>query len=262
MNASITPKLRASGLSHGFDGRAVLRDLDLSVRGGEFVSIIGPSGSGKSTLLSILTGGLRADAGALEVDGRPVERPDADAFAFMPQRDVLLPWKRIVDNAAFGLQLRGVPRAEARRRVASLLAEFGLSGTERLYPRQLSGGMRQRVALLRTVVQERGLVFLDEPFGALDAITRLELQQWMARMWDRHRWTVVLVTHDIREALLLSDRVLVLAGRPAGIATQLQVPRDSRIRDRDFLLEPDVVRLEKQLLDALAAHTAAVTEEE
>jgi ABC-type nitrate/sulfonate/bicarbonate transport system ATPase subunit len=201
----------------------VIDGITLEVKAGEFVSIIGPSGCGKSTILKILTGSARADSGDILFDGKqlePTERP----FAFMPQRDALMPWRRILDNLTLGLEIRGVTRRDARRLIEPLIAEFGLSGFEHHYPAALSGGMRQRAALLRTVVQEKSMLLLDEPFGALDALTRNRMQIWLEEMWLKHRWTVMLVTHDIREAVMLSDRIYVLSPRPAHVVRVIEVP--------------------------------------
>jgi len=253
---TVVPRLEITDLRVGFDSTPVLDQLSLSVGSGEFVSILGPSGSGKSTLLSVLTGGLSAQAGEISIDGTRITHSDPSTFSYMPQRDSLLPWRRILDNATLGLEIGGMPRKQARRKAAPLFAEFGIAGSEQRYPRQLSGGMRQRVALLRTVVQGKDLLLLDEPFGAVDAITRAELQRWVAQMWETHRWTVVLITHDIREALLLSDRVLVLGGQPARVAHEVTVPRTGP-RDLDFLTEPHIVALERELYRALLPEASA-----
>jgi ABC-type nitrate/sulfonate/bicarbonate transport system ATPase subunit len=171
-------KLELRGLGKRFGELEVLRDLWLEARAGEFVAILGPSGCGKSTALSILTGGTPASAGEVLVDGVAGElRPGR--FAYMPQSDALLPWRRVLDNATLGLEVRGTSRREARERVRPLLPAFGLEGFEDAWPFQLSGGMRQRAALLRTVVQECEVLLLDEPFGALDALTRAEMQRWL-----------------------------------------------------------------------------------
>ena len=244
------PKLRLDGLSKSFGALEVLRDLSLHANEGEFVSILGPSGSGKSTTFSILTGGERADGGEISVDGDASAAARAGAFAYMPQKDVLLPWRRIIDNLTLGLEVQGVKRAEARARVAPLLETFGLAGFERAWPAQLSGGMRQRAALLRTVVQERPILLLDEPFGALDALTRTAMQRWLEEVWERYRWTVVLITHDVREAVFLSDRVYVLSQRPATVATEVAVPLP-RPRTLQTLADPAAARIEARLLDAL-----------
>ncbi|MDN3311295.1 ABC transporter ATP-binding protein [Microbacterium oryzae] len=235
------PALEVSQLSRSFAGRTVLRDVSLQVGAGEVVSIVGPSGSGKSTLLDILTGSLAPDAGAVSfADGG--ERP----FAYMPQRDVLLPWRSILDNAGVGLEVAGLRRREARERAARLFAPFGLAGTERMLPRQLSGGMRQRVSFLRTVVQGKRTLLLDEPFGALDAITRDELQRWLIGMWEGSRWSILLITHDIREAMRMSDRVLVLAASPGRVVGEVAVTRDIP-RKEGFLRDARVGELEEHI---------------
>ena len=218
-----TAGLEMRGVNKGFDGNTVLHDISLFVRPGEFVSIVGPSGSGKSTILNLLTGALEPDGGEILFDGSPLI-PGLHRFAFMPQRDALMPWRRVIDNTTLGLEVAGMSRSAARDKVRPLLAEFGLNGFEFHYPAQLSGGMRQRAALLRTVVQGKPILLLDEPFGALDALTRTRMQRWLAEMWTRHRWTVLLITHDVREATLLSDRVYVLSARPARIDRTIQVP--------------------------------------
>ncbi|SFV38783.1 ABC-type nitrate/sulfonate/bicarbonate transport system, ATPase component [Devosia crocina] len=216
-------RLELRSVSKRFDDLEVLADVSLSVQPGEFVSILGPSGAGKSTILQLLTGALRYDGGSILCDGAPLES-DSHRFAFMPQRDALMPWRRIIDNATLGLEVQGMSRAAAREKVQPLFAEFGLAGFERHYPSQLSGGMRQRVALLRTVVQQRSMLLLDEPFGALDALTRAKMQRWLSGMWTRHDWTVLLITHDVREAVLLSDRIYVLSPRPASILRHYDIP--------------------------------------
>lgn len=215
--------LELRGVGKSFGGQAVLDDINLFVQPGEFVSIVGPSGAGKSTILNLLTGALLPDGGQIRFDGKPLI-PGSHHFAFMPQRDALMPWRRIIDNTTLGLEVAGVSRPVARAKVQPLFAEFGLAGFEAHYPAQLSGGMRQRAALLRTVVQGRPVLLLDEPFGALDALTRTRMQRWLAEMWTRHRWTVLLITHDVREAVLLSDRVYVLSARPARIDRTIPVP--------------------------------------
>jgi len=245
-----TPRLEIRGLAKSFGDLEVLRDLHLRADQGEFVSILGPSGSGKSTTFSILTGATRPDAGEVLVDGRPLREAGRAPFAFMPQKDVLFPWRRIMANLTLGLEVQGVPRAQARKRVEPLLERFGLAGFERAYPAQLSGGMRQRAALLRTVVQEREVLLLDEPFGALDALTRTEMQRWLETMWERDRWTVLLITHDVREAVFLSDRIYVLSARPATVVREVEVPLE-RPRTLQTLADPRVARIEAELLASL-----------
>jgi ABC-type nitrate/sulfonate/bicarbonate transport system ATPase subunit len=241
-----TPKLELRNLGKRFGELEVLRDLSLQARAGEFVAILGPSGCGKSTALSILTGGTPPGSGEVLVDGVAAGVP-AGRFAYMPQADALLPWRRVLDNATLGLEVRGMPRREARERVRPLLPTFGLDGFEDAYPFQLSGGMRQRAALLRTVVQECEVLLLDEPFGALDALTRAELQRWLESVWAQFRWTVLLVTHDVREAVYLADRVYVLSPRPGTVVAELAVPLP---RPRS-LTDPRLAELETELLAQL-----------
>jgi len=243
-----TPKLELRGLDKRFGELEVLRDLSLEAAAGEFVAILGPSGCGKSTAFSILTGGTPASGGEVLVDGVP-EAGTAGRFAYMPQSDALLPWRRVLDNATLGLEVRGMSRGEARERVRPLLPVFGLDGFERAYPFQLSGGMRQRAALLRTVVQECEVLLLDEPFGALDALTRAEMQRWLEAVWTQFRSTVLLVTHDVREAVFLADRIYVLSPRPGTVVAELAVPLP---RPR-ALTDPLIAQLETELLAQLVA---------
>lgn len=240
-------RLELRHLRKRFDEVDVLADISLTVRPGEFVSILGPSGCGKSTIFKLLTGALQADGGDVLFDGTPLEdgrRP----FAFMPQRDALMPWRRIIDNTTLGLEVQGLSRGQARAKVAPLFAEFGLDGFERHYPAQLSGGMRQRAALLRTVVQQRDMLLLDEPFSALDALTRAGMQRWLQAMWERHRWTALLITHDVREAVFLSDRIFVLTERPARVLDEITV---SLPHPRLDLASPEASAIEARLLQTL-----------
>ncbi|HTN64017.1 MAG TPA: ABC transporter ATP-binding protein [Devosia sp.] len=240
-------RLELKNLRKSFGPTQVLADISLSVQPGEFVSILGPSGAGKSTILQLLTGASTPDAGRMLLDGQPLT-PAQHRFAFMPQGDALMPWRRIIDNTTLGLEVQGLSRPAARARVAPLFAEFGLAGFENHYPAQLSGGMRQRAALLRTVVQQRPMLLLDEPFGALDALTRAQMQRWLATMWTRHRWTVLLITHDVHEAVLLSDRIYVLSARPASVTHEFQVPLD---HPRMGVGSPALAAIEAQILTTL-----------
>ncbi|MFP9136149.1 ABC transporter ATP-binding protein [Devosia sp. XGJD_8] len=240
-------RLQLRNLRKRFGDLDVLGDISLTVRRGEFVSLLGPSGAGKSTLFKILTGATEADAGTIRFNGQPLTtRPSP--FAFMPQHDALMPWRRVLDNTTLGLEVQGLARAAARKRVQPLFAEFGLAGFEQHYPAQLSGGMRQRAALLRTVVQQREMLLLDEPFGALDALTRASMQCWLQAMWQQHSWTALLITHDVREAVFLSDRIYVLTGRPARMLTEIAVPLP---RPRTDLTSPEASAIEARLLDTL-----------
>jgi ABC-type nitrate/sulfonate/bicarbonate transport system ATPase subunit len=202
--------------------RLVLDGINLRVEPGEFVSIIGPSGSGKSTLFNLIAGLERPDRGRLILDGQALTG-QRGRVAYMPQRDALLPWLSVVDNALLPAVVQRGDRAAARRLVLGLLDDFGLTGFADALPATLSGGMRQRAALLRTVVWQRPVMLLDEPFGALDALTRAQLQRWLLALWSRLDRTILLVTHDIDEALLLSDRIYVLTARPGRLALELKL---------------------------------------
>jgi ABC-type nitrate/sulfonate/bicarbonate transport system ATPase subunit len=245
--------LRLAGVTKSFPTPGgplpVLAGIDTTIHRGEFVAVIGPSGCGKSTLFNVLTGLEVPDRGQVRLDGVDIAGTVGHC-AYMPQRDLLMPWRTILDNTVLGLDVQGVPRREARRRAAALFAQFGLTGFETAYPAELSGGMRQRAALLRTVVPGKEIVALDEPFGALDSLTRTDLQRWLQRVWQQHGWTVLMITHDIREALFLADRVLVLSPRPARIVQDLAVPLP-RPRDLGVLTAPAFVALEGQLLELL-----------
>ncbi|GGX70970.1 ABC transporter [Tateyamaria omphalii] len=196
--------------------------LSLEVEPGEVVSILGPSGCGKSTLLKVLTGEVPAQSGNVLFRGQQLIQSDV-VFALMPQRDALMPWRSILDNAILGLEVNGVTRRAARSRVLPIIQEFGLEGFEHHYPDQISGGMRQRAALLRTIAVESPIILLDEPFGALDALTRIRMQQWFERRWMKQSWTAVLITHDVREAVTLSDRVYVLSRRPTKVTREIKI---------------------------------------
>ena len=210
-----------------------LDGISFTVRANEFVSIIGPSGCGKTTLLRILDGLVQADSGQVRIHGRPVQRPGPDR-AVVFQDFALLPWRTVLGNVLFPLEVRGVPRAEREARAREAIQLVGLAGFEHYYPHALSGGMQQRVGLARALAVDPEILLMDEPFGALDAQTRQLLQDELLRLWERHKKTVILVTHDMHEAVYLSDRILVLAPRPGRVAKELVVdlprPRDEQVR--------------------------------
>src|SRR5712692_3053268 len=219
-----------------------------SLRGGR-VGIVGRSGAGKSTLLSLVAGLDEPDSGAVSVGGETSPAGRLAHCALMPQRDCLLPWRSALDNAALALENAGLPRGEARRRAAPLFARLGLAGSEQLRPAKLSGGMRQRVAFLRTLLADKPVLLLDEPFGALDAITRAELQEWLTGALAAEPRTVLLVTHDVEEALLLCERVLVLAGGGVAAELEVDVPRDAP--RREVVTSPTFVELRERALEAI-----------
>jgi NitT/TauT family transport system ATP-binding protein len=221
-----------------------LDGLDLEVRAGEAVAVVGPSGCGKSTLLEFLAGLQQPDAGRVDGGG--------EACAFMPQADLLLPWRDALANAGLALECAGASKAEARRAAAPLFERFGLAEFENAYPRQLSGGMRQRVAFLRTLLAGRPALLLDEPFGALDSITRASMQEWLAGALAEEPRTLVLVTHDVEEALYLADRVAVMSPRPGRIVAQLEMPfARPRARRREVVTSAEFAELREQAMEAL-----------
>jgi len=231
-------------------GKRVLDGVDLHVREGERVGIVGRSGAGKSTLLSLVAGLDEPDAGAVSIGGEAAAGARLDRCALMPQRDCLLPWRTALDNACLALLNDGLPRAEARRRTAPLFERFGLAGAEHARPAHLSVGMRQRVAFLRTLLAGKEVLLLDEPFGALDAITRGELQEWLAATLEAEPRTVLLVTHDVEEALLLCERVFVLDGGKITAELEVRISRSGRTR-RETVTSRAFVELREQVLEAL-----------
>ena len=233
-----------------------LRGVSLEINRGEIVGLIGPSGCGKSTLLEIIAGLIDPDAGSVALSGVPTPtRERLGCLGYMKQRDLLLPWLTITDNVALGLEVRGVARAEARGRAMTQLAEVGLKEFCGRYPAELSGGMRQRAAFARTWVMDQPLVLLDEPFGALDAITRRDLQRWLAEQWLQKRPAMLLVTHDIDEALFLADRVAVMSARPGAIQAVVTNPLPRADRDATLVNE-DLRRLRSQVVTMLEAGVA------
>lgn len=246
------PAIEVRELSHSFGGERpveVLRDVSIEVATGAFASIIGRSGCGKSTLLRVLAGVLEPSEGEARIDGASVlERPGAAAF--MPQRDTLLPWRRVRGNATLGAEVGGMARAEAEARAAELFPRFGLAGFEDAWPAELSGGMRQRLALLRTFLTPGGALLLDEPFGALDALTRREMHAWLQDVWEADRRPVLLVTHDIDEAIVLSDVIYVLSDRPGRVIERIEVSlaRPRRMQDATA---PEAVAAKARVLAAL-----------
>ncbi len=243
----------ARGLSHSYGELRSLRSIELEAAPGEVVALVGPSGCGKSTLLEIACGLREPSAGTIEVEGSADAAGRLSHCAYMPQRDLLLPWFSALDNASLALRNRGVGRADARRRAGELFDRFGLAGFEAARPQELSGGMRQRVAFLRTLVAGKPVLALDEPFASLDAISRAEMQEWLAGALLADRRTVILVSHDIEEALYLADRVVVLSARPGSVVKELRAP-DPRAADRDHAVtDPAFVAVREKALEALRA---------
>jgi NitT/TauT family transport system ATP-binding protein len=245
--APVEEPLSFENVTRRFGALTALAGIDLTLRKDEITAVVGPSGSGKSTLLELVAGLQDPDEGVVRVHGAVGAAERRAACAYTPQRDLLLPWRDALGNAALALECQGVPRTEARRRAEPLFERFGLAEFERTRPAELSGGMRQRVAFLRTLLPGRPLLLLDEPFGALDAITRADLQEWLAGMLVEEPRTVLLVTHDVEEAVLLADRVIVLSARPGRMVAEFEVglPRPRSVTD------PELAQLRAEALEAL-----------
>jgi ABC-type nitrate/sulfonate/bicarbonate transport system ATPase subunit len=238
--------IRIDGVSRAYRDRRgaqvkALADVSLRAPRGSVLAVVGPSGCGKTTLLELICGLQRPDAGVVA----------CEPAVLMPQRDLLLAWLSAVDNAALALRIAGDSRARARARASTLFSQLGLTGFERAHPRELSGGMRQRVAFLRTLLSGKPVLCLDEPFGALDAITRQEMQEWLTGALVREPRTVVLVTHDVEEAIVLADRVAILSPRPGRVIAELSVDLP-RPRERTG---QEVIALRQRALHALAGET-------
>ena len=226
-----------------------IASIDLAVAVGEFVSVIGPSGCGKSTLFNIIAGVEKASSGLIAIDGE-ADVVRAGKSGYMPQQPLLLPWRTVEENVMLGLDVRRVPRKKAQQGAYELLKRFGLADFAQHYPATLSGGMRQRVALLRTVLFNRNFLLLDEPFGALDALTRLSSQMWLLDLWQEFHASVLFITHDVREAIFLSDRIYVLSARPARVLRMVEVDLPRPRRPEQLALEPSV-QLEQELVTLL-----------
>ncbi len=251
---SSAPKLRVDNASMTFKTPGgvfrALAPVTLSIPPGRFVSLIGPSGCGKSTIFNIIAGLIEPTSGAVLIDGIDATGT-IGRVGYMLQKDLLLPWRSVLDNVILGMEIQGVPLREARGRALPLLQRYGLSGFEHLYPSALSGGMRQRAALLRTLLFDTDVILLDEPFGALDAQTKLQMQEWLMQLWADFGKTVVFVTHDIEEAIFLSDEVHVMATRPGRIIETIPVPIE-RPRLRAGVLTPEFLAIKGHCLRLLA----------
>ncbi|MFE9079350.1 ABC transporter ATP-binding protein [Bacillus mobilis] len=237
--------LQFHNVSFHYDEKPIINELNASIQDKEFVSIIGPSGCGKSTLFRLITGLEEASTGQIELT-----ETKSHPVGYMPQKDMLLPWRTIIENAALPLECQGVQKKEAQIKAKELLHKFGLQGYETKYPKDLSGGMRQRVSFIRTLLTGGEILLLDEPFSALDALTKASLQEWLFEQWKEWEKTILFITHDVEEALFLSNQILVVEQQPITTLTERVVPLD-RNRTRKDLYKPEVLALKDELLSML-----------
>ncbi|OPD57128.1 ABC transporter ATP-binding protein [Bacillus anthracis] len=237
--------LQFHNVSFHYDEKPIINELNASIQDKEFVSIIGPSGCGKSTLFRLITGLEEVSTGQIELT-----ETKSHPVGYMPQKDMLLPWRTIIENAALPLECQGVQKKEAQIKAKELLQKFGLQGYETKYPKDLSGGMRQRVSFIRTLLTGGEILLLDEPFSALDALTKASLQEWLFEQWKEWEKTILFITHDVEEALFLSNRIFVVENQPITTLTERIVPLD-RNRTRKDLYKPEVLALKDELLSML-----------
>lgn len=249
--ATTTAAIELRGIRHRFGDVLALADVTFTISRHERLGIVGPSGCGKSTLLSAIAGLIEPTEGTVAIEEAMTAHERLRRCALMPQRDLLLPWRTAIDNAAIALENRGMKRGQARGQARPLFERFGLAEFEERMPAELSGGMRQRVAFLRTLMAEKDILLLDEPFAALDSITRSGMQEWLLSALEQEPRTALLVTHDVDEALLLTDRVIVMSARPGRVVTTLEtnLPRD-RPR-REIVTSPEFAALKESALEAL-----------
>ena len=242
-------KLEVNHISKCFDGKPILQDISITLNQGELVSLLGVSGGGKTTLFNIIAGLLPPDEGNVILNGKDITNQPGQ-ISYMMQKDLLLPYRTIEDNAALPLLLKGVNKRDARTQVSPLFAQFGLEGTQKKYPAQLSGGMRQRAALLRTYLFSQDVALLDEPFSALDTLTKRSIHQWYLDVMEQIQLTTLFITHDIDEAILLSDRIYLLSGSPGKIAAEIVIQEPKPRRD-DFSLTPEFLKYKREILSLL-----------
>ncbi len=242
-------KLEVNHISKSFDGKPILQDISITLNQGELVSLLGVSGGGKTTLFNIIAGLLPPEEGNVILNEKDITNQPGQ-ISYMMQKDLLLPYRTIEDNVALPLLLNGVKKQDARTQVSPLFDQFGLEGTQKKYPAQLSGGMRQRAALLRTYLFSQDVALLDEPFSALDTLTKRSIHQWYLDVMEKIQMTTLFITHDIDEAILLSDRIYLLSGSPGKITAEIVIQEPKPRRD-DFTLTPEFLAYKREILSLL-----------
>lgn len=245
----MTHKLETKNITMKFGDEVIIQDISIAVDQGELVSLLGVSGSGKTTLFNCISGIYHPVSGSVILDGKDITGTTGHV-SYMLQKDLLLPYKTIEDNVALPLVIRGMPKKQARLKAGELFEEFGLAGTEKKYPKQLSGGMRQRAALLRTYLFSDNVALLDEPFSALDTITKGKIHNWYLDVMEKIKLTTVFITHDINEAILLSDRVYIMTGKPGQIQKEIRIkcPRGER---HEFDLTNEFMEYKREIMHLL-----------
>lgn len=246
--------LKVDHVSKSFEGEPIIQNISLELNEGELVSLLGVSGGGKTTLFNIISGLSLPDEGSIYLNGEEITGKPGN-ISYMLQKDLLLPYRTIEDNVALPLLIRGVKKAEARKTVRNYFAEFGLEGTERKYPSQLSGGMRQRAALLRTYLFSEKVALLDEPFSALDMLTKRSVHEWYLDIMEKIHLSTLFITHDIDEAILLSDRIYLLTGKPGQLTKEILI-RESRSHRKEFQLSEAFLRYKREILSHLEGFPA------
>ncbi len=242
-------KLEVKHVSKNFDGKPIFQDISIELNHGELVCLLGVSGSGKTTLFNIISGLLSPDQGKVFLDGKDITNQPGH-ISYMLQKDLLLPYQTIEDNVALPLLLKGMKQKDARLQVSSMFNQFGLDGTQKKYPAQLSGGMRQRAALLRTYMFSQDIALLDEPFSALDMLTKSSIHKWYLNVMEKIQLSTLFITHDIDEAILLSDRIYLLSGFPGKITGEIIIEEPKPRRD-DFNLTPGFLEIKRKILSLL-----------
>ena len=242
-------KLEVKNVSKSFDGKKVISDVSIELNKGELVCLLGVSGGGKTTLFNIISGLLSPDSGRVLLDGKDITNRPGN-ISYMLQKDLLLPYRTIEDNVALPLLLKGMKKGDARRKVSPMFEQFGLVGTQKKYPSQLSGGMCQRAALLRTYMFSKDVALLDEPFSALDTITKSSMHRWYLNVMEQIRMSTLFITHDIDEAILISDRIYLLSGSPGSVKGEIII-KESKPRCSDFNLTEEFLEYKRKILSLL-----------
>ena len=243
------PVLEVKGVSKSFDGEEIIRNISLELKEGEIVSLLGVSGGGKTTLFNIIAGLSTPDEGNIYLEGQEITGKPGN-ISYMLQKDLLLPYRTLLDNVALPLTIRGMKKSEAREKAAGYFEEFGLEGAQKKYPAEISGGMKQRAALLRTYLFSEKVALLDEPFSALDMLTKASVHEWYLEVMEKIKLSTLFITHDIDEAILLSDRIYLLTGKPGSITKEIVI-KEPKPRKKDFNLSENFLQYKREIISHL-----------